>query len=375
MTPRPLNAGALVALALLVCSLGAGPALAQVTPAAGYTPPDDTPSFKMGATLFSDFTYTDEPTTTDVDGNVIHPHGFDVTRAYINFFGTINHIVSVRVTPDIARLSTKNGPNDAVSNSLDGSLTFRLKYAFGQFNLDNAWSKGSWVRFGVQQTPYVEWMENIYHYRFQGTTYTEREGYQSSSDFGLSAHYNFAGNYGDVHGGYYNGDTYKKAEANNQQAIEVRATLRPAPMVAGLKGLRLTAFYDGDHYAQSDARARLIGAVTYEHARVRAGFEYIDAKDQATAASTEVRSKGYDIWVTPCFGKGWEGLLRYDRTTPDKTVDAVKQRGIAGAAYWFQTQGGSLQAALLLDYERVLYDPVLNSPNETRYAFHTLFNF
>jgi hypothetical protein len=231
------------------------------------------------------------------------------------------------------------------------------------------------VRFGVNQTPYVDWLEGIYHYRFQGQIMVERDGYLSSSDFGASLHYNFAGNYGDVHVGYYNGDTYKKAEANDRAAIEARVSFRPAPNVGGLKGLRLTAFYDGDYYAQSDPRTRVIGTVTYEHKYVNAGFEYIQAKDQANAAAAEVDGRGYSVWATPRFGKGWEALLRYDNLTPDRDVDAQKHREIAGVSYWFKMPQPSTQAALLLDYDHVKYDAALNLPNETRYAFHTLFNF
>src|SRR5262245_37621829 len=151
MTRATLRIRTLGLLALLWLPLCAGQVSAQVTPAAGYTPPDDTPSFKIGTVIYADYTYTDEPTTTDVDGNTIHPHGFNVSRAYINLTGNINHLISFRVTPDITRMTTKTtvvnpGPGETVtaSTSLDGSLTYRLKYAFGQFNFDDAWSKGSW---------------------------------------------------------------------------------------------------------------------------------------------------------------------------------------------------------------------------------------
>jgi hypothetical protein len=378
MTRATLCTRSLSLAVLMLLSPCAGPVFAQVTPAAGYTPPDDTPSFKVGATIFADYTYQDEPTKLDADGNEYNPSAFDVSRAYINVTGNINHLVSFRVTPDISRLTTKTTnlpPNETVSTSLDGSLTFRLKYAYGQFNLDNAWSKGSWVRFGVHHTPYVDWEENIYRYRFQGQIFVERDGYLSSSDFGASTHYNFGGNYGDIHAGYYNGDTYKSGETNDQQAFEARVSFRPAPMVGWLQGLRITGFYDADHYFQSDPRTRAIGAITYEHKRVRAGVEYIDAKDQKTGTAAEVKSKGYSIWATPALGKGWEALLRYDVVTPDKNVDADKQRQIGGVAYWFKTQVASAQAALLLDYEKVTYDTLLNSPDEKRYAFHTLFAF
>src|SRR5438477_11639279 len=119
------------AAALLL--LTAAPAVSQVTPAAGTTPPDDTPSFKVGATIFADYTR----------GNQI-ADAFNVARAYINITGNLNHWLSFRITPDVTR-ETGSG------SSLSGSQNFRLKYAFGQFNLDDWATRGTWLRLGVQQ--------------------------------------------------------------------------------------------------------------------------------------------------------------------------------------------------------------------------------
>jgi len=370
-----LSAGILLA--------GSTIARAQVTPAAGYTAPDDTPSYKVGTVIYADYTYVDEPTALDADLNVIHPSGFNVTRAYINVTGNINHLISFRVTPDITRLTTTNtglGPGEKVTTSLDGSLTFRLKYAFGQFNFDNSISKGSWARFGLQQTPYIDWLEGVYRYRFQGTIFVEREGpllsggFLSSSDFGLSFHYNFPKSFGDLHVGYYNGDTYSKPEANDQNAVQVRVSFRPVPNLGVLKGLRLTGFYDADNYAQNDDRTRLVGTVTFEHRYVNAGYEHLNATDRPTAASAKVEATGYSIWATPRFPKGWEMLLRYDNFKPNKDVDATKNRKLGGVAYWFNTPSPN-SVAMLLDYEKVSVDPALAKPDEKRYALHTLFTF
>ncbi len=368
---------ALAALATTVGLLRGLPAFAQVTPAAGYTPPDDTPSIKVGTTIFSDYTYTDEPLSSDTDGNLVHQAAFNVSRAYINVTGNVSHNVSFRVTPDIT-----SAKSTGTTSTLDGSLVFRLKYAYGQFNLDEKWaSKGSWVRFGEHHTPYVDWEEGVYRYRFQGQIFVERDGpalkgsFVSSSDFGVSTHYNFKGNYGDVHGGYYNGDTYKSTDVTDQKAVQLRATLRPLPTAGVLKGLRLTAFYDADNYFRGDARRRFIYAAVFEHKYVNAGFEHLDATDQGTAAALKVNAQGYSVWATPRFPKGWEALLRYDHLKPDKDVDAAKDRKIAGIAYWFKSQQAPATAAVLLDYENVTYDTALASQDEKRYAVHTLFNF
>ena len=110
------------------------------------------------------------------------------------------------------------------------SLVFRIKYAYAQFNLDDWMARGSWVRLGIQQTPWVDFEEGIYRYRFQGTVFAERvplPTVMSSSDAGISFRYNFANNYGDVHFGVYNGENYQRTETNNQKGFEFRGSVRP----------------------------------------------------------------------------------------------------------------------------------------------------
>jgi len=360
-------------------------AAAQVTPAAGYTPPDDTPSIRVGATFFGNYTYQTEPEITDTDGNQVNRSSFDVTRSYINITGNISHIVAFRITPDIAR---ETNP----ASSLAGSLEFRIKYAFLQTNFDDWMTRGSWARFGIQQTPYVDFEENIYRYRFQGTVFVERAGYMSSSDAGVSFHYNFGSNYGDVHVGYYNGENYNRAEVNDQKGIMVRGTVRPfARSKPAFRGLRASIFYVGDNYVEDGDRKRTVGAITYEHPWVVAGFEYLDARDQRSAlpGNALVKGNGYTIWATPRTSKGWEGLLRYDHLTPNTsgelaplstagnlttTLDSQQQnRAIVGIAYWFPHQG-TVSSALLFDYDGQIFENLSALPTKS-VAVHALFNF
>src|SRR5512146_1157192 len=102
--------------------------------------------------------------------------------------------------------------------------------------------------------------------------------------------------------------------------------------MAELKGLRLTAFYDDDHPVKSADRKRFIGAVTYEHTYLIAGFEYIDAKDGASATKPVVSSDGWTIWAEPRTKFGLEGILRYDQLKPNKSIDAQKTRTLAGVS-------------------------------------------
>src|SRR5258708_4232356 len=134
----------------VVCFIGAvmiaASAAAQVTPAAGYTPPDDTPKINVGAVIFADYTYVESPKAKDADGNSINNSSFNVTRAYINVTGNLNHLIAFRITPDISR-------ETSTTSSLSGSQLFRIKYAYAQLNLDDWTTKGSFVRAGIQQNP------------------------------------------------------------------------------------------------------------------------------------------------------------------------------------------------------------------------------
>lgn len=349
------------------------PAAAQVTPAAGTKPPDDTPSIRLGATIFADYTYTLAPEITDADGNLVNSNAFNIGRAYLNVTGNINHIVAFRVTPDIVR-------ETGIGSALAGSYTYRLKYAYLQFNMDDWMTPGSYAKFGMSQTPWVDFIETVYRYRFQGPTFEDREGFLSSSDVGASFRYVFNNNYGDVLGGLYNGDNYNRAEANDQKAWMIRGTVRPTPGHAWLRGLRVTGFFDHDFYVKDAERRRGIAAATFEHGYVNAGANYFSATDQTRTTAAQLDSRGYSLWVTPKTpkGHGFEGLLRFDHLEQQQTTstsDGRRNRTIAGIAYWFPRQG-NVSAVVLLDYEQVTndrYAPV--RADERRWMVHTLIQF
>jgi hypothetical protein len=345
-------------------------AAAQVTPAAGYNPPDDTPAIRVGVTLFADYTFQQAPKIKDADGNDVTLNSFNVGRTYINITGNISHNIAFRITPDIVR--------ETGTNALNGSYAFRVKYAYAQFNLDdwlNRGRTGSWIRLGAQQTPWVDFMENLYRYRFQGTIFEDREGFLSSSDVGAAFHYNFAGNYGDVHTGIYNGETYTKPEANDQKGVMIRATLRPLPMHPVLRGLRLTGFYDNDAYVKNAERTRGIVALTFEHQYLNASFDYLAATDQTSVTKTPVDARGFSVWATPRSPKGWEGLLRYDQLEPNTDVSGKRKRFIGGVSYWFPHQG-NVSTALLFDIDQLKFANFATpQPTQRRYAVHGLVNF
>lgn len=349
---------------------------AQVTPAAGFTPPDDTQSIGVGAVVFYDYTFTNSPKATDAAGNAVKANAFNVARTYLNVTGRVSSIVSFRITPDITRETGSGG-------SLDGSMSVRLKYGYAQFTLDRftgAW-RNTYVRVGMQQTPFIDAEEPVYRYRFQGTVFAERDGGMSSADYGVSFHTNLPGNYGDVHAGVYNGEGYTRAEANDQKAVMIRGTVRPRPFGSALaRGFRVTGYYHRDRVMAGADRNRYMTSVWLEQRRYNAGFDYLRRSDEASPTATRVTSDGYSFFVTPFFkekGNGFEALVRVDSFRPNTaTANARQNRTIAGVAYWFPHPGGNATAALLLNYEQVRFRNFTTpQPTQERVILHGLINF
>ena len=356
----------------------ADPGWAQITAPGGGAAPDDTqpPSARVGAVVYTDYTFQNEPKGTDAAGNTISANAFNVTRLYLNITGNISHVVSYRITPDInATRFTLAG------NNMDGSYMFRVKYGFMQMTLDE-WS-GKWtqsfVRLGVQQTPYVDWLEGIYRYRFQGTIFSERDGGISSSDAGVSFHTNLPKTYGDIHVGLYNGENYNKAEVNDQKALMARVTMRPLPTGGSLaRGIRVSVFRVQDHTVKGADRMRTVGNVVLEQRKYTAGFEYLARTDQSLPTADKAKADGYSVFLTPFFkekGNGFEALLRYDSYRPNSARKHERQnRTVAGLAYWFPHPGGGGTAALLLDWEQVTFTDI-ESSKQQKVIVHGLVSF
>jgi hypothetical protein len=343
-------------------------AAAQTAPAGQNTSADDTPSIRVGAVIFTDYTVQLQPKTIDAEGNAITFNSFNVGRSYINLTGNVSHLVAFRVTPDVTR-------ETGTDSSLGGSYVFRIKYALVQLTLDDWMPRGSWVRLGIQQTPWVEFMEGVYRYRFQGQIFPEREGFISSSDAGVAFHSVLPGDYGDVQAGIFNGEGYQRAEVNDQKAFMFRGTLRPLPRHALLHGVRVTGFWDQDAHVRNADRRRAIASITFEYPHLNAAFDYLAASDRVSASADETRARGWSIWATPRSRWGWEGLLRYDSVTPNTAEPARKHRAIAGLAYWFPHQG-SVSTALMLDLDDTTFEHyVPDQPTQKRLALHALVSY
>jgi len=254
-------------------------------------------------------------------------NAFDVTRAYLNINAQVASKVRFRFTPDIRRVT---------DGSLAGSLTVRVKYAFAQF--DEVTPKG-WTRFGLHQTPWLDFEESINRYRVQGTMFTEREGLiPGSGDFGVSYFTPLPKGYGEAHVGVFNGEGFTQPEANKYKSVQARLTVRPLPGRGLANGLRVSGFYNAGWYAADRPRRLGIAMGSFEHRHLVATVQRMWATESPTiGAVRDIDRGGWSAFVEPRqVPSGWAGILRADHFDPNTALGSnAQQRFIGGGAYWF----------------------------------------
>jgi hypothetical protein len=182
-----------------------------------------------------------------------HFNSFDVTRAYLNFLYTPNDKITLRITPNIFRQvdgssgSIGNGKGASMSGSTNGNLTFRLKYAYVQFNKPFAGSDAfgkDHIVIGSEQNPLIDWEEGLYGYRY---TSLVPWNYLSLSSTWIGAKIegpiDFSGKeYLDYSLGVYNTANFHSIEQNDKKQVMVRLTWYPFGTTSDRTGFLITGF-------------------------------------------------------------------------------------------------------------------------------------
>lgn len=219
--------------------------------------------FKIGATFYGSFShYTDTgfgPAFQDTPTTQLGPgnsglNAFEVNRAYINLFYTPNAHVTLRITPDIYRqIDNTDGAiaagNGAQTNSTEnGSYTFRLKYAYVDFQkiFGEGAFKNDKVTFGQTQNPLVDWEEALSGYRYAYLVPWNFLSLSSTySGARLHGPVEFNGKeYLDYDLGVFNTASFHAIETNDKKQAMVRLTWYPIGTTTDRTGLGLTFFED-----------------------------------------------------------------------------------------------------------------------------------
>lgn len=350
--------GGLVGLALVLWTRAAA-AQSQPGSAAGQPPPGE-PAYPV--ITLGTLTYLQYDAEVKNHGGF---NAFDVTRAYININADLWRNVKFRLTPDLRRTS---------DGSLNGSLVFRLKYGFIEFD---ELTPRSWLRIGLHQTPWLDFEESINRYRVQGTMFAEREAIiPGSGDFGIGYLARFPSDWGELNVGVYNGEGFTRSEANTFKSVQGRITVRPFPKASLAKGFRLSGFFNMGWYDKGLPRHHAILMGSFEAPHVVATVQWLTATERPAASVVrDFARHGFSAFVEGRQGmEGWAGFLRFDHLDPDEAVPSDRtRRTIAGVAYWLKW--GKVRVGFVVDDEDVRYGAARRRPDENRFLAQTHIQF
>lgn len=292
--------------------LAAVVATAVATPLAGQ---EQQPTVTVGGVVYAQYSYQLKDTAN-------HVNNFDVLRAYINVVGRFPHGIYTRVTPDIYRTS-------------DGSLGYRLKYAFVSWT-----PSGSPLsfKFGMNNTPFVEYEETLWDYRMQGTIAMDRNAYLSSSDLSFLIDGSWRNDGVSFSAGILNGENYNKTPGDQRKDLAGRLSVRlmstDDPSRTG--GLRLTGY---GHYGKptgGGTRQRYLGQVSYRSKLLTLAADLAVTKDSVTdPVSAEKKGRVISVFgVLRIPNSKVQMIARIDSFDPNtEAADDRTTRFIGGVAY------------------------------------------
>lgn len=347
---RTLRAAALVG----VVAVAARPAVAQTS---------------VSGVVYAQWAYTMAKDTLSADSNITHINNFDVARAYLNANGSFGGGVKGRVTADIYRVA-------------DGSLAYRLKYAFLSWTPEKS---PLTFRFGQQYTPFIDFEEALYNYRMQGTMPMERNGggYLTSSDFGGAVEGSFNHEQFNFLAGAYGGEKYNGSLGDARKDFEARASFRLLATDDGSRvgGLRVTGYTGVGKPTTGGQRNRFLGMVSYRSNDLTLAAEYAITRDSTTGGPSAVGGgspvtmshlrkgtvfSGYGVYHFPSTRFSVLGRVDVVNTNTADT-SAVKTgkstRYIAGVAYQL-----SPNLRLLGDVDLVSYQSGFAGTGASNYA-------
>ena len=316
---------------LVVLALGGGSMIAAA----------QTPSVTVGGVGYAQFSY--HPTDTANFNN-----NFEVTRAYINVIGRFGHGITTRVTPDVYRVA-------------DGSLGYRLKYAFVTWTPD---SGAITFKLGMLNTPYVEWEEQLWDYRMQGTVAMDRNGYLSSSDIGFLVDGSWGNEAVTMSAGVINGENYNRPLGDKGKDLTARVSVRllATDEASRTGGLRLTGYGHTGKPTGGGVRQRLLGVLSYRSKLVTLAGVGAVTKDSALTTPVTAERKGrvlsgFGVLRVPP-GYKLQFIGRVDSIDPDTDGDDDRQtRFIVGIGYQLTPN-----LRLLADLDKVSYQGGVTTP-------------
>lgn len=269
-------------------------------------------AFSIEGTIFGD--YTSAASSYKIQATLDGLNGFHYTRAYLTLKDKVNDQVSVRLTLDQKDLGAVGANNAAVF----------VKYAYADIKLADF----ATLRAGQGHTPWIDFEESLWNHRFVSSTFSDRNGAQSSSDLGVSVNGKF-----DQLGymvGMYNGEGYQKTPNGAGTALGARLDYKIGNF--GIAGFHWTETHRNTTVNYDPTRT--IGMLYYKEDMFTIAGQYLSAND-GLAATTFKNGTGYSVWAHTSF-PGMEAvrlMARYDSLKAKDTSTVDTTTAMYGVSY------------------------------------------
>ena len=334
------------AVYLAAAALGAGPL-------AGQAPQG--PPVSVGVTAYAQYVYQLKDTSSTKQNN------FDLTRAYVNVIGRFSGGVYTRVTADLFAATG--------AGNVTGSYSYRVKYLYAAWTPEHS---PLTYRFGMTQTPWLDWEEALWDYRMQGTMAMDRNGYLTASDVGFAVDGKWNSDKVNFAADVVNGEGYHGGFGDGRKDFQGRLSVRVMDTddSSRVGGLRVTAYAGAGKPTGGGTRNRFVSMVSYRSKQYTLAAEAATTRDSAGV----VRRDGH---VYSVFGvyhvprSAVAAIARVDAVTPAVGGNRLT-RYIAGVSYQVNPQ---LRALLDWDYLSYRTPLVPADPNRSQLLFQTQFVF
>jgi hypothetical protein len=267
---------------------------------------------------------------------------FDLSRVYITLKSTLSKEVSVRVTADVANMA---------GNARD----IYLKYAYLDWNIEKV-VPYSTIRFGLQQTGWIDYMNKIWGRRYVAKTLMDEYKTLPSADYGISYIVKFPKGYGHGSIQLLQGPGYKGTEENRYKDISAFVFFRPLMQVPDLAASMVGGYYykgfsDKPDITSDNKKDRLaaLGSLAYGGI-VRLSGEYFMSWDRTDPGDTEdLKKDGISLYgdirfpmAKSTFLKKMALVGRYDLYDKDKGKEDNESEYLIAGMEWQIVEGFNL---------------------------------
>ena len=233
-------------------------------PASGSVASNLLKGVELKATFYFDYTYaTGDSFTGDLANKGINnptannnrglATGFHFTRTYLTLIKRFDESHHFRLTLDQMVNNVGGGNSCPNMNSSGGNCheaapfglsgyagtgrnTVFVKYAY----YNHVVLPGLEVRVGQHQTPWIEYEEHRWTYRFRGPVMVDEQNFQTSSDLGVSFLGKVLNNMVDYHIALQSGEGYQNTQDGRGLAALGRVSIEPFP------GVIVSGFYHNE---------------------------------------------------------------------------------------------------------------------------------